>query len=167
MPDAALRLILAGLSVAGLWAAITMTGAFYGWWRGPAALVPERLCSAKAGGCLDILASRFARVFGPPNSALGIAYYGALLGLAGIGPGSLPHCLHTPLRILAWGVVAFSVYLAWGLLFKLRTGCPICFMSHGINLAIALLLTFGSPAAGPLADLAPTLPVSGIAGTGL
>jgi uncharacterized membrane protein len=147
MPDAAARLTLAGLSLAGLWAAVTMTGAYYGWWRGPAALVPARLCSTKTGGCLDILATRFARAFGPPNSALGIVYYSGLLGVAVIGPGVLPTALLTTLQCLAWGVVGFSLYLAWSLLFRLRTGCPICFMSHAINLAIALLLALNTPAA--------------------
>lgn len=147
MDAAAPRLALAALSLAGLWAAVTMTGAFYGWWRGPARLVPERLCSPRAGGCLDILATRYARVFGPPNSSLGIAYYLLLLAVAAAGPARLPGALEAPLRAIAWGVVIFSVYLAWSLLFRLRTGCPICFLSHGINLAVALILTL-SPLAG-------------------
>lgn len=136
-----LRLALAGCAGVGLWAAITMTGAYYGWWRGPARLVPDRLCSPRAGGCMDILATRYARVFGPPNSSLGIAYYAALLALALAGPAALPSPLRLPLQVLAWSVVAFSAYLAWSLLFRLRTGCPICFLSHALNLALALLLT--------------------------
>jgi uncharacterized membrane protein len=118
-----------------------MTGAYYGWWRGPARLVPARLCSTKAGGCLDILAAREARVLGPPNSSLGIAYYAVLLALSVGGLSWAPPSLMPALTALSWGVVAFSAYLAWALIFRLRTGCPICFFSHALNLGIALLLT--------------------------
>jgi uncharacterized membrane protein len=122
-----------------------MTGAYYGWWRGPARLVPARLCSEKAGGCLDILAAREARVFGPPNSSLGIVYYAMLLGLAAGGVSWIPAPLATAVTALSWGVVGLSAYLAWSLLFRLRTGCPICFFSHALNLGIALLLTLTRP----------------------
>lgn len=142
------RALLAALSLLGLWAAVTMSGAYYGWWRGPARLVPARLCAARAGGCMDILASRYARVFGPPNSALGAAYYAALLALAMSGFDLVPAVLWAPLLWMAWGVVLLSIFLAWSLLFRLRTGCPICFLSHALNLAIAILLTF-SPALRP------------------
>jgi uncharacterized membrane protein len=135
------RLVLAAGSAAGIWAAVTMTGAYYGWWRGPARLVPARLCSTKTGGCLDILAAREARVFGPPNSSLGIAYYAGLLALSAAGLGWLPGSLAAALTALSWGVVGLSAYLAWSLIFRLRTGCPICFFSHALNLGIALVLT--------------------------
>jgi uncharacterized membrane protein len=148
MSDAALRLGLGAISLTGLWAALTMTGAYYGWWRGPVLLVPERLCSPRVGGCLDILATPYARLFGPPNSALGILYYLLLIALSITGLGWLAPPARLALTILAWGVVLFSVYLAWSLIFRLRTNCVLCFLSHILNLAIALLLALApSPAA--------------------
>ena len=148
MSPGALRLALGGISITGLWAAVTMTGAYYGWWRGPTFLVPERLCSPRVGGCLDILATPYARVFGPPNSALGILYYVLLMALSLAGLDWLIPPARTALAVLAWGVVMFSIYLAWSLIFRLRATCVLCFLSHVLNLAIALLLTLApSPAA--------------------
>jgi uncharacterized membrane protein len=135
------RLLLGACGAAGLWAAVTMTGAYYGWWRGPRRLVPARLCSAKTGGCMDILAVRDARLLGPPNSSLGIVYYAAQLALAAIEPGPLGGALGAWVTALSWAVVGLSIYLAWSLLFRLRTACPLCFLSHALNLAIALVLT--------------------------
>jgi len=137
----AARIVLALMALGGLWAAVTMTGTYYGWWRGPAWLVPERLCSPKVGGCMDILMTPYARVFGPPNSLLGIMYYVLMLGLAGTGHSTLGPAVLIGLQLLAWAVVAFSIYLAWSLLFKLRTPCVLCFFSQALNLLIALLLT--------------------------
>ncbi len=141
MSASAARIVLALMALGGLWAAVTMTGAYYGWWRGPAWLVPERLCSPKVGGCMDILMTPYARVFGPPNSLLGIIYYALLLGLAVTGVTWLGSISVIGLQLLAWAVVAFSLYLAWSLLFKLRTPCVLCFFSQTLNLLIALLLT--------------------------
>lgn len=143
----AARTLLALMALGGLWAAITMTGAYYGWWRGPAWLVPERLCSPKVGGCMDILLTPYARVFGPPNSMLGILYYVPLLGLSATGLGGLGAGALVALQALAWAVVAFSIYLAWSLLFKLRTVCVLCFFSQILNLCIAILLTLAPPIA--------------------
>ncbi|MEE9217727.1 MAG: vitamin K epoxide reductase family protein [Acidobacteriota bacterium] len=143
-----LRLAQLLLSVGGLWAAITMTGAYYGWWRGPARLVPERLCSPKVGGCMDILSTPYARAFGPPNSLLGIFYYLMLLGLALAGPEAPGAALRAGFMVLSWGVVVFSIYLAWSLIFRLRTACVLCFFSHVVNLGLALALTAAPGGAG-------------------
>ena len=39
--------------------------------------------------------------------------------------------------------VGIGVYLSYALVFTLRVPCPLCFTSHGINLAIFGILAFG------------------------
>ena len=42
---------------------------------------------------------------------------------------------------VAWGTVGLGLYLAYRLLFVLRVPCVLCLTAHGLNLAIALLVT--------------------------
>jgi uncharacterized membrane protein len=102
-------------------------------------LVP-RICRMKESTCQTVLSTRDARVFGIPNSALGVLYYGIVFLIALVGGwdvGSLVHRLFLWISIL---VLLLSVYLSYSLLFRIKIVCPLCFVSHGINVLIALLL---------------------------
>ena len=102
-------------------------------------LVP-RVCRMEESNCQTVLSTRDARVFGVPNFLLGLMYYlviflAVLLGFAG------KEC--DALQILLWislFVVALGFYLGYSLIFKIKTLCPLCFASHGINAIIAFLL---------------------------
>jgi uncharacterized membrane protein len=102
-------------------------------------LVPH-ICRMKESTCQTVLSTRDARVFGIPNSALGILYYGIVFFITvagGWGSGGFVHRFFLWVSIL---VVLLSFFLSYSLLYRIKIVCPLCFMSHGINVVIALLL---------------------------
>jgi uncharacterized membrane protein len=130
--------VLAGI---GLGISIYFSLAFYGVIRSHERLLPAAVCSTKEARCLAVLGLPDARVFGVPNSLLGNLYYLALLGLLGLGPGW---------RVLwglavagAWLAFLFGLYLIYALVFRIRTACPLCLVSHAINTGLAAVLTYG------------------------
>jgi uncharacterized membrane protein len=68
-------------------------------------------------------------------------FYVAIGGLAMVG--EMPPWVEMGLTIVAWGTVAFGVYLVWSLVFVIRVPCSLCFVAHALNLVIALVLTWG------------------------
>ncbi|HEY8486838.1 MAG TPA: vitamin K epoxide reductase family protein [Limnochordales bacterium] len=99
---------------------------------------PAGPAHAGAGGCAHVLAVPQARLFGLPNYWLGCAYYAAMLALR------LPGWSLS--RPVLWGVAAaagaafgVSAYLTVQLVRVLRMPCPLCFVAHGANAALALL----------------------------
>jgi len=102
-------------------------------------LVP-RVCRMKESTRQTVLSTQDARVLGIPNSALGVLYYGIVLLITVFGGwdrGSVVHGLFLWISIL---VVLLSLYLSYSLLYRIKIVCPLCFVSHGINVLIALLL---------------------------
>lgn len=97
-------------------------------------------CSTDGGPCSSVLETPQARVFGVPNSLLGIAYYLAMPAAVGLWRfcGARGWLIAAFLATAA-GVI-FGVYLAHALLFRLRIPCRLCWTSHGINLALLVLL---------------------------
>src|SRR5713226_1845446 len=72
------------VSVAGLANALYFTFAYYGRVRG-ARWIPEVLCAREGSSCVTVLQTPYARVFGVPNSLLGIFYYLLLIAWALVG----------------------------------------------------------------------------------
>ncbi len=81
-------------------------------------------------------------IAGIPNSAFGLAYYAALAV-------ATPFLHVAPLFWCAFagalGAAAFSLYLAYSLLFVTRMSCPYCWSSHAINWSLVLLLWLARP----------------------
>lgn len=130
------------LSLVGLWDAFYFTFAYYGRVE-KARWVPEVLCAREGSNCVTVVQTPYARVFGVPNSLLGIVYYLALIGWVLTG-NILPASLGL---IVAWGLFAVSAvtvllgfYLIYALLKKLGTHCPLCYTAHAINAALLALL---------------------------
>ena len=73
-----LQILILVLSLAGLADALYFTLAYYGRVK-KARWVPEVLCAREGSSCVTVVQSPYARVFGVPNSLLGILYYGALI----------------------------------------------------------------------------------------
>jgi uncharacterized membrane protein len=140
----ALLFLLALLALAGLAIAGYFTGVSYRLIAPDTPFIPRR-CRLGAATCARVLDSPQARVFGLPNSLLGMAYYAAVIGLvlAG-GPGAASGPLLLGFRLVALGTVALGAYLSASLLFITRVPCILCFTAHGINLAIALLMWLGA-----------------------
>ena len=128
-----ITLAVVGLAIAGYFTAVA-----FRWVRPDTRWVPT-FCRMDEQTCASIVFTPQARVFGPPNSTLGVAYYTMLLTGTAIGWIDDPR--------LRWGYVAAGVltvalgaYLSYALLFINRVACPLCFTSHGINLVILVLL---------------------------
>jgi uncharacterized membrane protein len=131
--------LLALLSLIGFLISFYFTFVYYQ--RIPANyyLVP-RICRMKESTCQTVLSTRHARVLGVPNSALGLLYYGTVFVKTAAGgweSGGFVQELFLWISIL---VVLLSLYLSYSLLFRIKIVCPLCFVSHGINVLIAFLL---------------------------
>jgi uncharacterized membrane protein len=142
-----LRVIIGVLSLAGLADALYFTLAYYGRVR-RARWVPQILCAREGSSCVTVLQTPCARVFGVPNSLLGIVYYLAvMLWLpcprdvhAVDGSACLFRFLTGALMLASAAAVILGGYLVYALRRQLHTHCALCYTAHGINLALFILL---------------------------
>ena len=141
--------IAIALAAVGLYIAAYFTLVYYGALEASTRLMP-RVCRLEKRTCQTVLGTRFARVFGVPNSLLGIAYYLAVIVLlstgwlrypGGVFIGHLGIEIGTAVLVVAWFTVLLASFLAYSLFFIIRIPCPLCLAAHTINLALALLLT--------------------------
>jgi uncharacterized membrane protein len=140
-------LILA-LAFAGLIISLYFTFAYYGRVK-KSRWIPEILCAREGSSCVTMVQTPYARVFGVPNSVLGIIYYVAILGW--LPWTSAVHFQEEHLSlVLGWtgalilgGVVSvvLGFYLIDALLRILHTYCPFCYTAHAINALLLVLLT--------------------------
>ena len=99
-----------------------------------------RFCRLESGNCRTILRSPVASILGIPNSLLGVAYYLVILFL------SINEWIEVPPAFVKWVFItslvasAVGISLAFSLLRDLKTPCVLCFVSHGINIFISILL---------------------------
>lgn len=136
-------LVLAGLialaGLLGLADSLYFVAVTYGWMAPDAPLVP-RACRMDEDTCARIVDTSYGRVFGLPNAAYGAVWYLVVLGLAAAlaTTGSIGSC---PLVLTAAaGTVMFSVYLMWALAQRLDVRCPLCYLAHGLNMSLLVLL---------------------------
>jgi uncharacterized membrane protein len=139
------------LAAVGLYIAAYFTFVYYGVLESNTLLMPK-VCRLEKGTCETVLSTRFARVFGVPNSLLGVVYYAAVIvilstgwmnragELSGTGLG-LGFDLSIAVVVVAWFTVLLGTFLAYSLFFVIKIPCPLCLTAHGINLALAVLLT--------------------------
>lgn len=144
-----IRILIVFLSVVGLANSLYFTFAYYGRIK-KARWVPEILCAREGSSCVTVVQTPYARVFGVPNSLLGIIYYVALIAGAvtdwsygtnwGIhftyivlGPSSL-------IKLASAATVILGFYLVYALRRKLHTHCPMCYLGHAINATLFILL---------------------------
>jgi uncharacterized membrane protein len=134
-----LRIVILAFSLAGLVIALYFTFAYYGRVK-KSRWVPAILCAREGSSCVTVVETPYARVFGVPNSLLGVFYYVALIGW--VAAGSM---LQT--AWLGWALIAASVvavllgcYLVYALRRILRMDCPLCYTAHAINAVLLVLL---------------------------
>jgi uncharacterized membrane protein len=146
--DVILRLIIALLSLAGLADSLYFTFAFYGRIR-KARWVPEVFCAREGSSCVTVVRTPYARVFGIPNSLLGILYYLCLLVWIGFVPRhlSIAGQIFRPFETVGlWLLgaslltVMFGFYLVYALRRVLGVDCPLCYAAHALNVALFVLL---------------------------
>ena len=112
--------------------------------------IPEILCAREGSSCVTVVQTPYARVFGVPNSLLGIVYYVGLILWGGMN--RLPsldiqydhtyYVLRFEVLLLpaSLATVLLGFYLIYALRRKLFTNCPLCYTAHAINLAILVLV---------------------------
>jgi len=147
-----LRLSIVLLSLIGLSDALYFTLAYYGRIR-KARWVPAILCAREDSSCVTVVRTPYARVFGVPNSLLGIVYYVLLIVWIVFVPRHLSIAGHVlrpfeTLGLLLLGASLCSIALGFYLIYALRrvlhTHCPLCYAAHAINLILFVLLIFVS-----------------------
>ncbi len=143
-----LRGLIILLSLAGLADALYFTFAYYGRVR-KARWVPEILCAREGSSCVTVVQTPYARVFGAPNSLLGVFYYVLLIAwaIAGRRLAIIWQDGAVPIIWLGWAWVVVSAatvvlgfYLIYALRRKLHTDCPLCYTAHFINVLLLVLL---------------------------
>ena len=141
--------IAIALAAVGLYIAAYFTLVYYGVLEASTRLMP-RVCRLEKRTCQTVLSTRFARVFGVPNSLLGVVYYAVIIVLlstgwihssGGIFLGRLSLEVGVEVVIVAWFTVLLGTFLAYSLFFIIKIPCLLCLAAHTINLALAVLLT--------------------------
>lgn len=127
-----------GLATVGFYIAAYFTLVYYGSISANTKLMPS-VCRLEERTCQTVLGTKYARVFGVPNSLLGVLYYPLVIVILLAGWVTTPITL--ALILVAWFTVALGLYLAYSLFFIIKIPCPLCLTGHTINLALAILLT--------------------------
>lgn len=119
---------IVSLCLIGLWISVYFTGVYYKWFK-PSVFWMPQVCQLKEESCMTVLGTPRAKLLGLPNSVFGMAVYSyLLLDLFFFPPG-------LGLVLTAFAVLR-SVYLAYSLFFVTKIPCPLCLISHGINLIL-------------------------------
>ncbi len=145
-----IRILIVLLSVAGLANALYFTFAYYGRIK-KARWVPAVFCAREGSSCVTVVQTPYARIFGVPNSLLGIIYYVALIAGAltgwSYGINLAIHFTYIvfsfPFILIKLGsaiTVVLGFYLIYALRRKLHTHCPLCYLGHAINATLFILL---------------------------
>jgi uncharacterized membrane protein len=131
--------LLLFLSLVGSLISLYFTLVYYH--RIPANYYPvPRICRMNETTCQTVLSTQDARVLGFPNSVFGFLYYAIVFFITLIGGWANNRFVHWVFLLISILVVLLSVYLSYSLLFRIKIVCPLCFVSHGINMLIAFLL---------------------------
>lgn len=147
--DFIIRILIVFLSVVGLANALYFTFAYYGRIK-KARWVPELFCAREGSSCVTVVQTPYARVFGVPNSLLGIIYYLAVIAGAvthwsyGTQWGfHFTYVVFSPVTLIKWAsavTIVLGFYLIYALRRKLHTHCPMCYLGHAINATIFIML---------------------------
>jgi uncharacterized membrane protein len=131
------RALVVVLALTGLADAFYFTFAYYGRIK-KVRWVPEILCAREGSNCVTVVQTPYARVFGVPNSVLGVVYYLLLILWAVAAPR---------ISTVGWALIAAGAstvilgsYLIYSLRRKLYIDCPLCYAAHAINAILLVLL---------------------------
>lgn len=126
------------LAAIGLYIAAYFTLVYYGVVGADTKLLP-RVCRLEEHTCQTVLGTKYARVFGLPNSLLGVVYYIAVIVL--LAGDWATGSISIAIIVVAWFTVALGVFLVYSLFFIIKIPCPLCLAGHTINLTLAVLLS--------------------------
>ncbi len=94
-----------------------------------------RFCRMEEARCFSLLRTPQARLLGIPNSVVGLGLYPALWAAALLAQLGDRRWLGVGIAASAAATLT-SLYLAWALLVRLRTHCPLCYLAHLVNAAL-------------------------------
>lgn len=113
-----------GLALAGAALSTYFTLAYYGWID--ASALPAAFCRRDERSCLTILETPYARLFGVPNSLMGLLLYLLILTVAALAlRGAPPPGLWWTAFLGTAVSVALAPYLIWALVARLHTWCRL------------------------------------------
>jgi uncharacterized membrane protein len=98
-----------------------------------------RFCQLHAQTCQPVMWHPDAHLFGAPNFVLGFLYSIVVVIVA---LAELPEFARVSMMFISWGTVVLALYLVYSLYVKMNIICPLCLVSHALNLIIAILLTY-------------------------
>jgi uncharacterized membrane protein len=123
------------LAATGFLISLYFTLAYYRIIKADQRYIPN-FCRMEEGTCQQIIHTAEARLFGAPNSLIGLCYY-LLVMIATIAPGIVPHQI---ILITSASTVAVGIYLSYVLIMKLKIPCTLCFTGHSINVFLFILM---------------------------
>jgi uncharacterized membrane protein len=128
------KILLQTSSIIGLLISLYFLLIYKGWTKGIKGLVPGEVCSENT--CATVLQTSFANLFKVPNFILGIFYYAMIFCSTFF---VMTFDVLYIFLVVSWLVMLMSFYLAYALIFRLRTKCVLCFASHIMNIIIAII----------------------------
>lgn len=123
------------LSIMGLFLSFYFLCAKRGWF--PKFVKNMPLCDGNT--CIRVSDSKYGSMFIVPNYISGLIYYVIILIFSFVNADK--NVLYF-LLVVSWSTVLLAIYLTYALLVKLKTVCVPCFVSHGVNLGIAIVLSW-------------------------
>ncbi|MCL5105474.1 MAG: vitamin K epoxide reductase family protein [Armatimonadetes bacterium] len=136
-----LAIVTLVLSIVGFLDSLYFTLVHYGYFGIGSPLV-STVCRIEVGECSAIASTPWAEAFGVPNSIFGMIFY-LMIFAASIVRMAFHEWPMLPLLIGSSIVVAaFSIVLAWALIFRMRALCPLCFTAQAINIILALIFIY-------------------------
>ncbi len=116
--------MLLGLALAGAALSLYFTLAYYGWIE--ARGLPAAFCRREERSCLTVLQTPYARLFGVPNSLLGLLLYLLVLAVAVLALAGAPQPRLWWVALAGAALsVALAPYLIWALVARLKTWCRL------------------------------------------
>jgi uncharacterized membrane protein len=133
--DAVWHTVILVTALAGLANSAVFSAMMYGWLAVESPLV-TRVCRLDAEDCRKVISSPRARLFGVPNSVLGMLWYvlAALASGSALATGSLP--LRPALIAISFLTVLVGIFLIWSLRVRLKVHCWFCYAGHAVNFII-------------------------------
>jgi uncharacterized membrane protein len=130
-------LIIILQAATGFLISLYFTLVYYGILTADQRYIPDS-CRMEERTCQQIIHTTEARLFGLPNSLIGLWYY-LLVIISTVTPGIVPHKI---MIIASASTVAVGIYLSYVLIMKLKIPCILCFTGHGINASLFTLMLF-------------------------
>ncbi|MBI4278659.1 MAG: hypothetical protein HY660_09400 [Armatimonadetes bacterium] len=90
--------------------------------------------------CAAVIRSRYGRLLGIPNGALGVAYFGGLLGASAALAAGAPRVLIWPMVVAVVIATVLYAYLTYLQVAVLRALCSWCLLSAAASLLILIEL---------------------------